>query len=62
MGSLLKCDICYTELDRFHVVWMPERMANSNRVYPICFTCCDGFIRVYQKKILKYVRGREIIN
>ena len=58
---MLKCDICYTELDRFHVVWMPERMTNnSNRVYPICFVCCDEFIRMFQKKILKYVRGREI--
>ena len=57
--SFFNCYICNISLDRYHVVWMPERSYTSNKVHPICFDCCDEFCNVIGKGVLKYLKRRE---
>lgn len=54
------CYICNISIDRFHTVWLPERMENNNRVYPICFDCSDNFIMVYQARLVDFLKRREL--
>jgi hypothetical protein len=54
------CHVCNEDIDRFHTVWLPERMAAGHRVYPLCFPCSDDFIRLYQAGFLGYLQGREL--
>ena len=54
------CDICNTSLCRYTVVWMPHRSNDSNRVVPICFTCCDKVCTVFNSSLLSLIRIREI--
>ena len=59
--NMFKCHICYSYIDRYHTVWLPERaVTEKNQVYPICFNCSDKFCYVITKGILKYLRLRTI--
>lgn len=57
---MLLCDICNTKLCRYTVVWMPHRSHDSNRVVPICFSCCDQVCLVFNGSLLSLIRSREI--
>lgn len=58
--TIFNCFICdKSSLDRYHVIWMPERSYTSNKVHPICFECCDKFCHIMGNDILKYLMGRE---
>lgn len=57
---LFLCHICCVRIDRLHTVWLPERYYSNNRVYPICFDCCDNYCNVIQKRVYYYLRNRSI--
>lgn len=56
----MKCYICNIIVDYFHMVWLPERMKQNNQVYPICFDCCDSFLRCYNQHFVPVLRRREL--
>ena len=58
--TIFNCFICNkSSLDRYHVIWMPERSYSCSKVHPICFECCDKFCCIMGKGILKYLKRRE---
>lgn len=57
---LFSCYICNTSINRYDTVWLPERMKNNNQVYPICFNCSDNFIKVYQAKLVEFLKKRQL--
>lgn len=55
----MNCFICNLDIDRYHVVWMPDR-ASSHKVFPICFFCCDKLCVAFRPRLLQRLREREL--